>query len=154
MMTHFGGAIKLINSSGGIERFGSCFPHLTLHLIATSQMHTMLIVLDPTSLERIELVSRRGLKALLFEPGFRKSYFIPTPIRLLLAIYDTAECVRNIFQSYGRVSTADAFTRELILSDILGFQPEESTEETRKTYYFDNSRYVDTIGNGCSRRFY
>lgn len=152
-MTHFGGAIKLINSSGGIERFGSCFPHLKLQLIGTSQMQAMLIIVDPTSFERIELVPRRGLKALLYEPGFRKSYFIPTPIRLLLAIYDTAGCVRNIFQSYGRVSAADAFTRELILSDILDFQPEESTEETRKTYYSDSSRYVGTFGIGCSGRF-
>jgi hypothetical protein len=148
LMTHFGGAIKLINSSGGIERFVSCYPHLKPQLLGTSHLHIMLIALYPTSFERVGLVSRGGMKALLAGPS-RETYFIPTPSRLLYAIHDTAECVRNIFQSHGYVSAAAAYTRECILSDILGFQPEEGTEDTRKTYYPDDNRYAKMF-NGRS----
>jgi hypothetical protein len=152
-MTHFGGAIKLINSSGGIERFVSSFPHLKPQLLGTSHLHIMLNTLYPTSFERVGLVSRGGMKALLADPS-RDSYFIPTPSRLLYAIHDTAKCVRNIFQSHGQVSAVDAYTRECILSDILDFQPEEGTEDTRKTYYSDDGRYARVFNGGRLKHLY
>jgi hypothetical protein len=139
LKTHFAGAINLINSSGGIEQFISYYPHLKLQLLGTSQMQTMLVILDPTSFEQLELVSRRGLKALCSDPKIKESYFIPSPLSLFFATYDTAGCARNIFEAHGRVSPADAYTRERILSDVLGFRPEEGTEEIRKTYYSSNS---------------
>jgi hypothetical protein len=144
-MTHFNGAIKLINSSGGMEQLVSSYPHLKLQLLATAQMQIMLIILTSTSIDSLELVSRRSLIALYSDPKFRESYFIPSPLRLFFATYDTAGCARSIFQAYGRVSAAHAFTRERIISDILGFHPEDSTEDLRKTYYSSNNRCVETV---------
>jgi hypothetical protein len=141
-MTHFSGAIKLINSSGGMEQFASSYPHLKLQLLGTAQMQIMLVVLNSTSFDNLELVSRRSLTHLCSDPGIKGLYFIPSPLRLFFATYDTAGCARNIFQAYGRVSAADAFTRERILSDVLSFNPEESTEDTRNTHYSSDSRFV------------
>jgi hypothetical protein len=145
LMTHFDGAIKLINSAGGMEQLASSYPHLKLQLLGTAQMQIMLVILNSTSFDSLELVSRRSLTALYSDPAVRESYFIPSPLRLFFATYDTVGCARNIFQAYGRVSAADAFTRERILSDVLGSDPEESTEDIRKTYYSSDSRYVKTV---------
>jgi hypothetical protein len=141
-MTHFNGAIKLINSSGGMEQLVSSYPHLKLQLLATAQMQIMLVTLTSTSFDSLELVSRRSLTALYSDPTIRESYFIPSPLRLFFATYDTAGCARSIFHAYGRVSAADALTRERILSDVLSFHPEESTEDMRNTYYSSDNRYV------------
>jgi hypothetical protein len=133
--THFSGALKLLASSGGMEKFASYYPHLKLPLSATLHFETMLVVLSPVSIDAPKLASRHGLKSLCFDPKIRENFFVTCPLRLIRAIHDTAVCTQNILKAHDRPSAADSYTREWILSDVLRFRPEEGTEDIKKTYY-------------------
>ncbi|KAH7073583.1 hypothetical protein BKA63DRAFT_36278 [Paraphoma chrysanthemicola] len=133
--THFRGALKLLASSGGMEHFASYYPHLRLQLARYSLCETMHFILSPRSIEEPRYASRNGLKTICFDPKVRESFFVASPLRLMRAAYDTEVCARTIAQSQDRPSAADVYTREWILADVLRFQPEEGTEDVRKTYF-------------------
>lgn len=135
--THFSGTLQLLASSGGMEYFASCYPHLRLQLASISHFETMHVVLSPASIEEPKRTSRNSLKSICFDSKVRESFFSASPLPLMRAVYDMAVCGRNIFQGQERPSAADVYTREWILSDILRFRPEESVEDIQRTYYSD-----------------
>jgi hypothetical protein len=107
-------------------------------LSGTSQFHVMLTVVSPDGFERLDLLTRHELEALCFDANTRRQCFTPTPRRLLHAIQDTGRCVRNITEAHDRLSVADVYTREWILSDVLRFQPSEGTTDIKETFYSDS----------------
>jgi hypothetical protein len=96
-------------------------------------MQVVITLLSPTSSECLDIVERHEIKNLCFDPKMLKAYMSPCPLSLLNAMYDMASCTRNILMGFGAPSAADAYTREWILSDVLRFQPEEGTEDIKKS---------------------
>jgi hypothetical protein len=137
--THHSGGLKLIALHGGVDRFVSYYPHLRVVLAGIVQMQVVLTLLSPTSVECLDIVERHEIKTLCFDPKIREAYMAPCPLRLLNAMYDMASCTRNMLRGYGAPSAADAYTREWILSDVLHFQPEEGTEDVKKTMDSDRT---------------
>jgi hypothetical protein len=96
---------------------------------------TLHFILSPRSIKEPRYASRNGLKTICFDPKVRESFFVPSPLRLMRAAYDTEVCARTIAQAHDRPSAAEVYTREWILADVLRFQPEEGTEDIRTTYF-------------------
>jgi hypothetical protein len=137
--THFNGAIKLLNLSGGVERFTFFYPHLKPLLAGTSHFHIMLTIVSPDCFERLDLLSRYEVETVCYDADTRRRCFSPSPRRLLRAVQDTARCARNIIQAHDHLSVADVYTREWILSDVLRFQPSEGTTDIRETFHSDRT---------------
>lgn len=132
---HFAGALKVLASAGGMENFASHYPHMKLMLAETLHFETMQVLLVPVPINRSKHASRRGVETLCYNPGVRKAFFVTCPLRLMEAVYDLGVCAQSIFRGHGTLSTADAYTREQILSDVLRFQPEEGSQNVQENYY-------------------
>ncbi|KAJ4369656.1 hypothetical protein N0V83_005418 [Neocucurbitaria cava] len=104
-------------------------------LAQTLHFETMQALLMPVPTERSSTTSRKGIKTLCYDSGVRKVFYVTCPLRLMEAIHDITLCAQNIFRAHGMLSAADVYKREWILSDVLGFRPEEATQNVKENYY-------------------
>ncbi|KAF1964852.1 hypothetical protein BU23DRAFT_604551 [Bimuria novae-zelandiae CBS 107.79] len=131
---HFLGAMDVMATFGGIERFATHHPHLRLLLAQKSYFETMCLVLSPIPLTKPKQASRRVVETLCYDPDVRRAYFISFPPRLTLIVYDIGVCAQNIFFN-DWTAIAKGYGRDKILADVLSFQPEDGVRSFRETYY-------------------
>jgi hypothetical protein len=131
---HFLGAMDVMATFGGIERFATHHPHLRLLLAQKSYFETVCLVLSPIPLTKPKQASRQVVETLCYDPDVRRAYFISFPPRLTLTVYDIGVCAQNIFLN-GPMAIAKGYGRDKILSDVLSFRPEDGVRNFRETYY-------------------
>ena len=132
---HFSGAMDAINSFGGIRSFATRYPHLRLILAQKAHFETMYLILSHIPITKPKQASRRAVETLCYDSHVRRAYFISSPPRLTLAVYDLGLCARSVLGSGNYITVADMHKRDKILSDVLSFQPEEGVKDLIETYY-------------------
>jgi hypothetical protein len=132
---HMAGAMSVVASFGGIENFAVCYPHLRLILAQKAHFETMHLVLSRVPITKPKQASRRALEALCYDPYVRRAYFISSPPRLTLAVYDMGVCARSLLGDDKHISVSDMHAREGTLSAVLYFQLEEGVNDLKETYF-------------------
>ena len=127
--------MNVINSFGGIRSFATCYPHLRLILAQKAHFETMYLVLSHLPITKPKQASRRAVEALCYDPHVRRAYFISSPPRLTLAVYDLGLCARSVLGNGNYIAVSDMHKRDRILSDVLFFRPEEGVQDLIETYY-------------------
>ena len=117
--------MDVIASFGGIESFATLYPHLRLILAQKSHFETMYPVLSHAAITKAKQASRRTIEALCYDPYVRRAYFIPSPPRLTLAVYDMGVCARHVLADRNHISVINMYERDRVLSDVLFYRPEE-----------------------------
>lgn len=135
--THFQGAIKLLQSSGGIDNFALHYPRLRVSIADILRFETMHVLLLPVAWQQPKNYSKSWIRTICYDPVVRQRAFFPCPLHLMRAMYDLSECAYNIYQTQNVPSSAEIYTREWILSDVLLYQPLQSVQDLKDTYYPD-----------------
>jgi hypothetical protein len=132
---HFLGAMNVIASFGGFDKFAASYPHLRLILAQNSHFETMHLILSPISITTAKQASRQVTRALCYDTAVSRAYFISSPPRLTLALYDIGVCARRILSHKSPITVTDGNERDNILLEVLSFQPEEGIEALLETYF-------------------
>jgi len=99
----------------------------------------MWIITSHIPLSKPKQASRNALELLCHSHLAKQKVFNPCPTLLTLAIWEVGQCAQTVLGNSGVIGLSEIHQRELVLLDVLSFNPEDGVIQMKDDYHPDIS---------------